>query len=505
MRKSKKALAILLAASMVMSLSACGSKDDENSDPTPTTATNQGNQDDQNKEDQNKEDQNKEDQSTPEPTKEEEPKYDFGGRVLKIGSYYDMTPDPTANAYKQALSERIQFVEENYNCKIEFVAIPDDYVASYITSVLSGDPICDIGYVLSYRLLPALIEGGIAYPVSDLGVFDFNDYKWRPDYIEAGTYKGKNYSFMAKDPEVRYGIFWNKTLFKKYGLPDLYELYENDEWTWEKFREICLAGNQDLDNDGTNDIWGFNERENLEWCYLYSNGADVIQKTDSGVKVDLSDPKIIEALEEFQDFSQNVPHEGGWLGDWQQQIFNFRDGKVCMCLEEFWISYAYLNEMQDDFGFVPFPKGPSATEWSCYGKEVAPRFMLNGIDKPEEAALIYDLITDVVSEDQDWDDMMESILENWANDAETVDICMNIFNNGLIKINPIKGFEDINTAVNKMFTDVKNGTSTPQTAIETYNPSIQAAITDLQNHDYDADMKETMEDFLNPEEEETTE
>ena len=490
MRKSKKALALLLTTAMIASLGACGKKDTDNdtkSTPTPQTQD---------------QDKNTTPEATPETTPDE-PKYDFGGRVLKIGSYYDMTPNPEDSAYKQALAERIAFVEENYNCKIEFVSIPDDYTAAYITSVLSGEPICDIGYIMSYRLLPALIEGGIAYPVSDLGVFDFNEYKWRPDYIEAGNYKGKNYSFMTKDPEIRYGIFWNKTLFKKYGLPDLYELVEKGEWTWEKFREICLAGNKDLDGDGTNDIWGFNERESLEWCYLYSNGADVIQKTDSGVNVNLSDPKVIEALEEFQDFTQNVPHEGGWLGDWLQQIKNFRDGKVMMCLEEFWISYSNLGEMQDEFGFVPFPKGPSATDWSCYGKEVAPRFMLNGIDKPEEAALIYDLITDVVETEEEWDDLMEAQLEAWASDAETVSICMNILNNGLVTINPIKGFGDLNTTMSNMFGDIRNATSTPQTAIETYTPAIDAAIADIQNYDYDTEMKETMDKFLNPEEEET--
>ncbi len=174
-----------------------------------------------------------------------------------------------------------------------------------------------------------------------------------------------------------------------------------------------------------------------------------------------------------------------------------------MCLEEFWISYSHLGEMQDEFGFVPFPKGPSATDWSCYGKEVAPRFMLNGIDKPEEAALIYDLITDVVETEEEWDDLMEAQLEAWASDAETVSICMNILNNGLVTINPIKGFGDLNTTMSNMFGDIRNATSTPQTAIETYTPAIDAAIADIQNYDYDTEMKETMDKFLNPEEEET--
>ena len=68
------------------------------------------------------------------------------------------------------------------------------------------------------------------------------------------------------------------------------------EWTWEKFKEIAAAANKDTDSDGTVDIHGFACRENLSWCYLYSNGAYACEKTDTGIDVDLSDPSVVEAL-----------------------------------------------------------------------------------------------------------------------------------------------------------------------------------------------------------------
>lgn len=478
MKKSftKRIVGALLAVSMVLTCSACTKT------PASTTSTS--------------EPVASVSEKTPEVPSDpviEEPKYDFGGRVLRIGSYYDMTPDPEKNAIEAALAERIKFVEENYNCKIEFIEIPGDYVAEYVTSVLAGDPICDIGYAVTTKVLPSLIEGGIAYPVSDLGVFDFNEYKWRSDVVNAGYYKGKNYTFLMKDPEIRYGIFWNKTLFDKYNLPDLYELYEKGEWTWDKFKEVAIAGNQDTDNDGNIDIWGFNERENLGWCYLYSNGAYVANKTDSGMTIDLSDPKVVEALTAMQDFTTSVNYQHGWLGDWKAQFLNFREGTVCMCLEEFWISYSYLTkageEMVDDWGWVPFPKGTSATDWSCYGKENGCRFMLNGIEDPEQAALIYDLITDIADTTDEWDDLLEDQLESWADDAKTVENVSYIYNNKIAQINSVNGFGDLNNAINSLISDVANGSLTPQSAIEKYQSQIDAAIADLANHDYDADMQ----------------
>lgn len=475
----KKIIALSLSATMVLSLAGCGdssSADTSTSEVTTTT----------------KEETVTE--TTTQTTAEEtvtEPEYDFGGRVVKIGSYYDMTPDPEANAISAALADRIAYVEDNYNCKIEFVNLEGDYINDYVTSVLAGDPVVDIGYAVTTTVLPSLIEGGIVYPISDLGVIDFDDYKWRSDVVNAGYYKGKNYTMLLKDPEIRYGIFWNKTLFEQYGLPDLYELYENDEWTWDKFKEIAMSANQDTDNDGTTDIWGFNARENLGWCYLYSNDAYVAEKTDSGMTVDLSDSKVVEALSAMQDFTTSVDYRKiDWSVDsWDSLIGSFRDGTSMMCLEEFWISYAYLNEMEDEWGWVPFPKGTSATDWSCYGKENGCRVILNGVEDPETVALIYDLITDLADTEDEWDDLMEDQLESWADDAETVENVSYIYNNKIAVINSVNGFSDLNSAINSMIDEISSGASTPQTAIETYQSQIDAAIADLENHDYDADMQ----------------
>lgn len=423
----------------------------------------------------------------------EEPEYDFGGRVVRIGSYYDMTPDPEASALEAALAERIEFVEENYNCDIQFLEITGDYVDEYVTSVLAGDPICEIGYVITNTLLPSLIEGGIAYPVSDLDVIDFEDYKWRSDVVDAGFYKGKNYAFLLKDPEIRYGIFWNKTLFEEYGLPDLYELVEEGEWTWDKFKEVAIAGAQDLDNDGTTDIHGFAARENMPWCYIYSNGADIAEKTDSGIEVDLSGENVVEALTALQDFTTTVTYRNAidWSTEsWDVMITDFRDGKEMMLLDEFWISYAYLGDMSDDWGWVPFPMGDSAEEWSSYGKEHGARFMLNGVENPEEVALIYDLITDLADTEEDWDDLVEDKLENWANDGETVEYVSYIYNENLGVINSVNGFSDLYSAISSMFGEVTSGSMTPQTAIETYQSQIDAAIADLANYDYEAEIYE---------------
>ena len=488
--RGKKLLAIALCATIIGTMAGCGNSAEEapkeqDTVQTPETPAAQPSEE--------AEENSSEEAASTEP----EETYDFGGRTFRIGAYYDLTPNPDAGALEAALAERVKYVEDNYNCKIEFVDLGGDYVADYVTSVLAGDPCVDIGYVVTTKLLPSLIEGGIAYPVSQLDTIDLSEYKWKSAVTEAGEYKGGQYAFLVKDPDIRYGIFWNKTLFEKNGLPDLYELAENGEWTWEKFQEIASQGNQDTDNDGTIDIYGFNARENLAWCYLYSNGAYVGEKTDSGIKINLNDPKVEEALTALQNFSQNVDYRDtiDWsVESWDSFIKDFRDGKYMMCLEEFWISYSYLNSeeggMTDDWGWVPFPKGPSADDWSCYGKESGARFILNGVENPEEVAQVYDLLTDIADSDEEWDEFMEDKLDNWCDDAQTKDWVTYINDSGVMAINGVMGFSDLNDSINEMIGAVTSGEMTPATALETYQSAIDAALADLENHDYNAEMQE---------------
>lgn len=482
----KKAAAVILTAAMVLSLVGCGGGDggDGGNQGDVETGSQTGGGTDNPAEPGDPD--GTDDSASDGETQTDDAEYDFGGRVFRIGSYYDMTPDPQSNAVNAALSERIAYVEEHYNCTIEFVDLGEDYVDDYTTSVLAGDPVCDIGYAITTTVLPTLIDGGIAYPISDLGVIDFDSYKWRHDVIEAGYYKGKNYTLGINDPEIRYGIFWNRTLFDQYGLPDLYELYENGGWNWDKFKEVAQMANVDKDNDGTIDIYGFNARADLGWCYLYSNEAYIAAKTDTGMTVDLNDSRIVEALTAYQDFTTTVDYRPiDWnVDEWDSLILSFVNGNSMMCLEEFWISYMYLSPvngtaMADDWGWVPFPKGASAEEYSCYGKENGCRIILNGVDHPEEVALVYDLITDIADSEEEWDNLLEDQLENWCDDSRTMENVAYIYSRDLSKINCINGFSTLNNSMNAMMDAIANGEMTPQTALDTYRSEIETAVSDI--------------------------
>ena len=156
----KKAMAVLMAATMVLSVAGCGSSGDNDNGNQGDVET--GNQNAGRDQAGAQDDGAGNAADSQGDASGEDAEYDFGGRVFRIGSYYDMTPDPQSNAVNAALSERIAYVEEHYNCTIEFVDLGEDYVDDYTTSVLAGDPVCDVGYAITTTVLPTLIDGGIA-------------------------------------------------------------------------------------------------------------------------------------------------------------------------------------------------------------------------------------------------------------------------------------------------------------------------------------------------------
>lgn len=476
----KKYLSLFFILFLAIVLAACSN----NTEPTTTDPDPTG------------EENNTDDNDTNEPEEEidEDPEYNFNGLVLKYGAPWLREIDPEASEFNERWAARIEELEEKWNFELEIVEIGwDDYVRKYITTTLAGEPIADIVYMLTPHLYPNLVDNNIVYPVSDLGIIDYSDIKWKTSATDASEYKGKRYSLTYNGISTRDGIWWNKTLFKNLGLPDLYEIYESGEWTWDKLAEIADLATRDLDNDGEIDIYGF-AAENLAWKFIYSNGHESIIKTDDGIEIDMEHPRVIEALEAYQKFSQEYGHTmRHWYdgANWDFRYTDFANGIIAMVSAEWWVSNSYfINNMQDDYGFVPFPTGPSNNEPVSYGYEESLDVMLATVDKPEEKVRIWDAILDIGTE-EDWNEWIRSEFESTAKDAQTVEYLMML--NDRTKINLIRGFADINDIFNDLFSQIGSGQTTVQSGLEAVTPQIQAALEDFKKHGYELDTGEEEE------------
>jgi len=416
---------------------------------------------------------------------DELPENDFGGMTLTWAAPWQIVIDPDSNEFNEKWHARITELEEKWNFKLDLKEVGwDDYIGNYVRTTLAGEPVADIVYMLTNQFYPNLVSNGILYPVSDLGILDYNDPKWNKAGHEASEYKGSKYSLLINvEGSTRDAIWWNKTLFDELGLPDLYELYENGEWTWDKMVEIAEMATKDTNNDGETDIYGV-AIENFPWKLIYANGYESIIKTDSGIDIDMSDPKVTEALEFYQKFAQNHGHTNmGWFdgASWDYRITNFRDGNIAMLSGEWWNANNYFRDgmMQDEYGMVPFPTGPSHDQPVSYGYEARVDPMLATVKNPEDKVTIWNEITNF-GDAEDWNNWTREIFEGAANDAETVEYAMMLNSN--TKTNLIRGFDTLNGIFNDFFGQLASGSTTVQTGLEAINPQIQAALVDFKEH-----------------------
>lgn len=410
MKRNIKMLLMLISV-FVLSftmLAACGKKGDDKSDGSETdpVVENNGNVDTDPVD-------NGPDVDDP---VDEEPAMDLGGMEIIIGDWWSPeVPDEPSNAYQEARLEYREMIQDKYNFKVKEVAITDwnGMQELFTTSTVAEDPAAHV-FLLHPGWIVAPIANGLVYDLATLDNLDFSESKWINNVREATTVGNSIYGMNAGNPEPRLGVFWNKRLFQEAGLdPDhLYNLQASGEWTWEALEEVCEVLTRDINSDGITDQYAMaNFNSNIFRGALMSNDARYIGKTDDGKFYSgLNDPNFLEAIQWVislidKGYEMPAPEDAEW--NWFGPAFV--DGKVAMQAGEEYMSSQELASMEDDFGFVLFPKGPksgnkynvyfndnTAVIPACFDKETA-----------EKIAFAYNLWTDPVPgyEDSDaWKD-----------------------------------------------------------------------------------------------------
>src|SRR5699024_2695848 len=87
-------------------------------------------------------------------------------------------------------------------------------------------------------------------------------------------------------------MLYNATMLDELGLQDPNTLFENGEWTWEKFHELAKATTRDTDGDGNIDVYGFGGvTTDTTNEFVASNGGTIASDLTEG----LSSPEVVEA------------------------------------------------------------------------------------------------------------------------------------------------------------------------------------------------------------------
>jgi len=199
---------------------------------------------------------------------------DLGGRTVRV-LYWMVQPGEGAAPFADmgqegvVMTQRIEEIQNNYNCKIQWVGDGTTHQAwdAMHKSILIGKPITDIAMVGNEHVIQAFEKGGLYTVLNDyadeieLNNQDLWDQKQIEQLFTLGGMTLAVAPAMSGIEQVFWGsiCFFNKTMLERENLWNDYNLYEmqmNKTWTWAKMEEIAEKVVKDLNGDGVTDQYG---------------------------------------------------------------------------------------------------------------------------------------------------------------------------------------------------------------------------------------------------------
>ncbi|MEK5058882.1 ABC transporter substrate-binding protein [Paenibacillus sp. FSL H7-0326] len=359
---------------------------------------------------------------------------DLGGRVIKLSAWWDLTPTDT-DAQGKALVEQLKKTEEKYNVKFEFVNIPyEEYMEKFTASVLAGEPLADITYLEYKAALPAIQKGQL-HKISEFTTPE-SSINTDQRLANAGpALLGEQYGFYGGMPSNGgVGIHYNRDLFEELGLPDLQELYDKGEWTWDKMLEIAKQATKDTNNDGKMDTWGFSGwSAQVGRNLIVANGGNTVLDPagdETKATEGLTDPRTIEAIEYLASLYNNnvVKVKSGDKTLWEETD-TFKDGDIAMFHAAQW----QIGDINFEIGVVPYPIGPQGNPEVTYGDTALNAYFIpKGVKDP---ALVYQIFEELYDVPQLEEYPSQNYLESLYSYEDDIRIIReNITGTGLVSL-----------------------------------------------------------------------
>lgn len=404
MRKNgKKLTAIMMTLAMAVSMTACGNEPAESDNSTPTAAPTEAAEDE-----------------VPE-------KYrDLGGMEIIIADWWSTGEDTEPEtAEEEATQAYRKMIQEKYNFTIVQKSIGQwgDHQETFTLSTMAQDPVAQI-FVMDQQFVAKPLANNLFYDLSTLECFDFSESKWNSSVVELMTQGDHVYGMAVGKSEPRLGVFWNKRLFEEAGLdPDLpYDLQASGEWTWEKFEELCAKLTIDKDNDGTIDTYALSSFSvDMFKSIAVSNNAEFIGIDGNGKYFNATGtPEFLAAMQ----WGVSLIEKGYELpkpedAEWNYFIAAFHDAKVAMTFAEEH-KVGTWADMEDDWGFVMPPAGPSGQSMTVFSDNVIVMPACLDEETANKVAFAYNLYTNPTPGYEDEDDWMTSFYTKFR-DARAVE------------------------------------------------------------------------------------
>ena len=405
---------------------------------------------------------------------------DLGGYTIHVVAAWELAPSAdSAKEQNRLRYNRWKEVEQKFNCTIVFDVVTDLY-DQLEASAMSGEPLGDVLNVRGEKV-HSLASQGLLYPIGD--VVNLEKKQYVRDNEDLFTVGDKIYAFSIMRPQVEATIFFNKGIFKRFGLETPYQMMEKGTWTMENFAKLAKSATRDTNGDGKIDIYGMSAITiDPEITYFINAfGGATVNKDKSGKFVSgLKDAKTLEALNFLRKMNLNdkstLMPTGKPTWDWGFTQFN--NGKVAMCQSNVTsgIITGAKENLTDGYGIVPLPLGPGQKEYTQISQSQLCYVMQSSLDKDlaKKIGKVMDAYWAPLVDEEREDALAEDEFEQFSCDEESVANLM------MLSKLPNPTFPQFGfgnawwDSVNNQFYHALVGNTTVATAMDTCNPVFQA-------------------------------
>lgn len=338
------------------------------------------------------------------------------GQTIKIAAWGDVAEPVEGTEIGDLQWENIRAAEEKYGCEVEFVLIADLFT-QMVTAATTGQKIADIITTRMHKVIDLMMKGDYFWAVEDLGGNPADEI-YNQDTTHYAQYNGKTYGWYYNPTNVNNVMVINKSIIERAGGKIPYDLVEDRKWTFEEWKKLMLLG-----TDVENGIYGGGRAQSTVQAFMHANDTSLYTEVDGIHIANTDDTKLAEVMEFLTacTVTDKIYQANKGTG-WDYASKQFIAGKYVTCPVGLNALINTLPEgMSDEWGIMPFPIGPSATEYKKLDAECK-GFAIQKAVEENYAKALFQFMNEAMIYPMDYAEGMESTYKAASPDKESFEV-----------------------------------------------------------------------------------